>query len=342
MMHKKIRLYFEQNGIKYTQTCLTDMKVSTILMTMGALASCAWALPQAENVNAAMPIAQKEGRDIMLEFTGKEWCPPCIHLRTKILESAEFEQAVGDKYVLVEVVFPRLPSAVAAIPEEQRNANEKLLVHHRIETGLPTMVMLDAKGFPYAVVPGARRTTAEYLPLLEAATAQREKRDAAFARAASLKGMERAAALAEGLNAIPENCRDKYVDIVNEINALDPQNTLGYARVLTRFDNYRKQDEALKEIFNHLRNNRQPEALQGNIDMLIKYLDTPELEPELAQMAWRALGDTYVFQRRYKDVYESYKKAYEAAPDSRLAPRLKTAVEHYERNILPAVERGEL
>ena len=75
------------------------MKFSTILMTLGALGSCAWALPQAANVEAALPIAQKEGRDIMLEFTGKEWCPPCIHLRTKIMETAEFEKAVGDKYV---------------------------------------------------------------------------------------------------------------------------------------------------------------------------------------------------------------------------------------------------
>ena len=112
--------------------------------------------------------------------------------------------------------------------------------------------------------------------------------------------------------------------------------------MLTRFDNYRKQDAELKAIFDHLRNHRQPEALQGNIEMLQKYLATPDLEPELAQMAWRALGDTYVFQRRYKDIYECYKKAYEAAPDSRLAPRLRTAVEHYEKNILPAVERGEL
>lgn len=319
------------------------MKFSTILMTLGALGSCAaWALPQAANVEAALPIAQKEGRDIMLEFTGKEWCPPCIHLRTKIMETAEFEKAVGDKYVLVEVIFPRLPSAVAAIPAEQRNANEKLLVHHRIETGLPTVLLLDEKGLPYAQVAGARRTTAEYLKALDEAAAVRTARDAAFARAAGLQGLERAKALAEGLNAIPENCRDKYVDIVNEINALDPQNTLGYARVLTRFDNYRKQDAELKAIFDHLRNNRQPAALPGNIEMLQKFLKTPDLEPELAQMAWRALGDTYVFQRRYKDVYESYKKAYESAPDSRLAPRLRTAVEHYEKNILPAVERGEL
>ena len=311
-------------------------------MTLGALASCAWALPQAKDVNSAMPIAQKEGRDIMLEFTGKEWCPPCIHLRTKIMETAEFEKAVGDKYVLVEVIFPRLPSAVAAIPEEQRNANEKLLAHHRIETGLPTVLLLDEKGLPYAQVAGARRTTADYLKELEAAAAVRATRDAAFARAAGLQGMERATALAEGLNAVPENCRDKYTDVVNEINSLDPENTLGYARVLTRHGNFLKQKAALDAIFQELRSKRSPEYYDDNIKALKKYLETPDLEPELAQMAWRALGDTYVFQRRFKEVYESYKKAYEAAPDSRLAPRLKTAVEHYEVNILPAVERGEI
>ena len=289
-----------------------------------------------------MPLAKEQGRDIMLEFTGKEWCPPCIHLRTKILETAEFEQAVGDKYVLVEVVFPRLPAAVAAIPEEQRNANEKLLAHHRIETGLPTVLLLDAEGYPYAQVAGARRTTAEYLKALEAAAAVREVRDAAFEKALGLQGLERAAALAEGLNAIPENCRDKYPDVVNEINALDPQNTLGYARVLTRYANYRAQENQLKEILERSRGHFSVSDLETAAAELTRYLATPELEPELAQVAWRALGDTYAFQRRYKDVYAAYKKAYEAAPDSRLAPRLLDAVQHYERNILPAIERGEL
>lgn len=318
------------------------MKFSTILMTLGALGSCAWALPQAGSVEAALPLAQAEGRDIMLEFTGREWCPPCIHLRTKILETAEFEKAVGDKYVLVEVVFPRLPEAVAAIPEDQRQANEKLLVHYRIETGLPTVLLLDAQGYPYAQVAGARRTTADYLKELERASCIKATRDAAFARAAALQGMERAAALAEGLNAVPENCRDKYPEVVNEINSLDPQNTLGYARVLTRFAHYQQQQAALNEIVRQMRGRLASENLAASERRLKEYLQTPELEPELAQVAWRALGDTYAMQRRYKEVYEAYRKAFEAAPDSRLAPRLRTAVEHYEAHILPALERGEL
>lgn len=289
-----------------------------------------------------MPLAQEEGRDIFLEFTGKEWCPPCIHLRTKILETAEFEKAVGDKYVLVEVIFPRLPSAVAAIPESQRNANEKLLAHHRIETGLPTVLLLDAKGYPYAQVAGARRTTAEYLKALEEAAAVRKVRDDAFARAEGLQGLERAKALADGLNAIPENCRDKYPAVVNEINRLDPQNTLGYAKVLTRYSNFQKQDAELKAIFANMRGMPDAAKLVENEKVLKDFLTRKDLEPEIAQLAWRALGDTYAFQRKYLDVYKCYKEALQQAPDSRLAPRLRNAIEHYETNILPALERGEI
>lgn len=289
-----------------------------------------------------MPLAKEQGRDIMLEFTGKEWCPPCIHLRTKIMETAEFEQAVGDKYVLVEVIFPRLPSAVAAIPEEQRNANEKLLTHHRIETGLPTVLLLDAEGYPYAQVAGVRRTTADYLKALDEAASVRTKRDAAFARAEGLQGLERAAALAEGLNAIPENCRDKYPEQVKEINALDPENTLGYAGVLTRYANYQKQDAELKAIVDSMRGTPDAANLARSESVLKEFLQRKDLEPEIAQLAWRTLGDTYAFQRRYRDVYEAYKKAYDCAPKSRIAPRLEKAIQHYEKNILPAVERGEL
>lgn len=308
----------------------------------GTLAVHAWALPQAGSVEAAIPLAREQGRDIMLEFTGKEWCPPCIHLRTKILETAEFDKAVGDKYVLVEVVFPRLPEAVAAMPEAQRNANEKLLAHHHIETGLPTVLLLDAGGRPYAQVAGARITTAEYLKALEEAAAVRTVRDAAFERAEGLQGMERAAALAEGLNAVPPHCCDKYPEVVNEINRLDPQNTLGYARVLTRYANLEKQNAELKEIFDRTRGHNRPEEIKQLQAELQAFLKKPDLEPEPAQYAWRSLGDSYAFQRRYREVYEHYKRAYEIAPNSRLARRLADTIRHYEKNILPAVERGEL
>lgn len=300
------------------------------------------ALPQANSVDDAKAIARAQGRDIMLEFTGKEWCPPCIHLRTKILETAEFKKAVGDKYVLVEIVFPRLPDAVAAIPEEQRNANEKLLAYHRIETGLPTVLLLDAQGLPYAQIAGARRTPAEYIRELEKASATRATRDTAFARAGGLQGLQRAQALAAGMNTIPPHCRDKYAEVVNEINRLDPQNTLGYARVLTQQENYRKQMKALNDISDQIRGHVSPTEQKTAEQLILNFLNTPHLEPEPAQKAWRALGDIYAFQQRYKDVYTAYKKAYETDPDSRLAPRLKAAIQHYEMNILPAVERGEL
>ena len=318
------------------------MKIYTILLTFGMLVSSAWALPKAESVQTAMPLAADEGRDIMLEFTGKEWCPPCIHLRTKILETAEFDKAVGDKYVLVEVVFPRLPEAVAAMPESQRNANEKLLDYHHIQTGLPTVLLLDAAGRPYAQVAGARSTTAEYVKALEEAAAVRSVRDAAFARAEGLQGLERATALAEGLNAVPPHCRDKYPEIVNEINRLDPQNTLGYARVLVRYANLEKQNAVLKSIFDRTRGHNSPEEIKELQGELLAFLKTPDLEPEPAQHAWRSLGDSYAFQRRYHDVYACYKRAYEMAPNSRIARRLQDAIQHYEKNILPAVERGEL
>lgn len=301
-------------------------------------------MPVVSSMQEALPVAQAENRTILLNFTGKEWCPACIHLRTKIFASEEFKAKDGDKYIQVEVIFPRLPEAVEALGKEQMSANEELLNEYHITTGMPTIVMHDEKGLPFAVVVGARKEPAEYMAALAEAQQLRVKRDAAFAKAAGLQGMERAAALAEGLNALPENCRDKYPDTVNEINALDPQNTLGYKNVLIAPKLYAAQVKAYYELVDTFVGHMTPEDLVKQEKLMQDFIDnTPDLQPEVAQMAWRTKADTYAFMRNYKAMAEATRKAIDAAPNSKVAPRLKSNLQYFETNILPNLdENGNL
>ncbi len=289
-----------------------------------------------QSLREALPIAKSQKRTIILNFTGKEWCPACIYLRTKIFASDEFIKAAGDKYVEAEVIFPRLPEAVRALGQGKMAANERLLNEYHITSGFPTMVLHDEAGLPFAVIVGARRTPAEFLKELDDAQALRAKRDAAFAKAADLQGIERAKLLVEGLNALPVNCRSRYDAVVNEINAADPENTLGYKDVLLAPKLYAEQIEKLTRLMQSFTNHTDEKELRSQLEALRQFRDTtPNLQPEVDQMLWCATADVHALLREYEQMTECTRKAIQAAPDSERAPRLRINLQYMEEKILP-------
>jgi protein disulfide-isomerase len=90
---------------------------------------------------AAKADAKKEGKLLFLDFTGSDWCPPCMQMKKDTLDKPEFLEFAGKQLVLVEVDFPRRKSLTAA----QKKANQELATKFSIE-GYPTFMLLDAEG----------------------------------------------------------------------------------------------------------------------------------------------------------------------------------------------------
>lgn len=185
------------------------MKILTQIAALLVMAMAAQALPQAASMEDAMVQAAEQNRDILVDFTGSDWCTACVHLRSQIIGSEEFEKTYGERFVMLAVDFPRNPTAQAAIPEEERQLREQMLKGYGIE-GLPAVVLMDAKGMPYEIICGTRHTPAEYIALVEAGLQKRATRDAAFAEAANQTGRAKAKTLANGLKALPRPCRKHY------------------------------------------------------------------------------------------------------------------------------------
>lgn len=98
------------------------------------------------DLDAAKALAAKEGRQIVVEFSGRTWCGPCQALVREVLSTPEFEQFAANR-VVVHLDYPRkserTPEKVAANPELA-----KLLAlrdAYQLE-GFPTVVLLDASG----------------------------------------------------------------------------------------------------------------------------------------------------------------------------------------------------
>lgn len=311
--------------------------MKALLTSLALLSAPLFALPESASLAEALPVAQKEKRAIMLNFTGTDWCTACIHLRTKILDSAEFDAALGDKLLLVEIDYPRTPELVNKISKEEWQRRENLLVSYRAQ-GLPYAVLMDEHGYPFATIHGASRTTADYLPRIRQALAIREARDEALSKASHLSGAERAQALVDALNLLPEACRDKYPDLIREITAADPEDKWGYRKYLCGTDARISQMNDLRELLSQFRGKFQPEQLQTNIELLDEFLSRPNLDPDVRQEALRAKADSYAFLRDIPSMVRVMKEAYNVNPDSRLGKKLAENIRYAEEQLLPVIQ----
>ncbi len=92
--------------------------------------------------------AQKEAAQsqklILLNFSGSDWCVPCIKMKKEIFESATFTQYANSNLLLVKADFPRLKKN--KLSKQQTKQNEALAERYNPQGAFPFTVLLDANG----------------------------------------------------------------------------------------------------------------------------------------------------------------------------------------------------
>lgn len=174
------------------------------------------------DLEAAKKQASQDGRDILVSFTGSDWCGKGIKLKKEVFDQPAFA-AAADQFVLMEADFPenkQLPADVTA-------RNMKLQKELRLYERFPSVFLLDANGRPFARTGYNQGGADNYLKVLASFRAIRVKRDAAWAKAQDAQGVEKAKLLAEGLTLLNHELRPHYADVVAQIKALDPQDSTG-------------------------------------------------------------------------------------------------------------------
>lgn len=246
--------------------------------------------------------ARESGKNVFIEFTGSDWCGFCKILKKNVLSSPEFEKALGDQYVFLELDFPRKTS----LPEEQQKVNRELAKKMEI-TGYPSIVLTDKNGQPYAKSVGAPLKPDEFLKAAASWEQSKTDRDKHFERADALSGKEKAAALYDGLKTMDSSLwKPFYGEVVKEIEQSDPEDTCGY-----KSDTEKKERIAAqkREIVNIYKSNRMDlEKVGKELDTMLQRND---LEPVVRQqiMISNAVGS---FAQRRKESLETYKKDLDA------------------------------
>ncbi len=90
---------------------------------------------------ASIAAAASAKKPILLEFTGSDWCPPCMKQNKDVFEQAAFEDYAKDKLMLVKLDFPRRKEQAPEIKE----SNQQLAAQYAVQ-GFPTIILLSPDG----------------------------------------------------------------------------------------------------------------------------------------------------------------------------------------------------
>lgn len=255
------------------------------VMTMCLLAFGGWLMLQPESAKAANPdwltdmqkaqeIAAKEKKDLLINFTGSDWCSWCSRLKSEVFSKEDFGKA-KDKFVLVEMDFPQDESLV---PAKTREQNETWSNRFGVQ-GFPTIVLTDSQGRPYGSLGYVEGGPSAFLAELDKIAKVRETRDEEFAKANEAKGLEKAKLLASALEKIPaEYHLPMYRAEVQEIISLDDQDQAGLKTQFTKVVQQSDATERMNKLQQEVRLAFDKDGANGVLKLVKEAFDSKEAQ----------------------------------------------------------------
>lgn len=187
-----------------------------------AMAAAVVAVAPAEewgtDYTAALVRAQREGRAVLVNFTGSDWCGFCMRLKAEVLDDPEFAAWAGESFVLLEVDMPRR----ADVDPELLARNREICSRYAVE-GFPTLLVLDEQGRALGGLAGfegdrhlVRKVLSDGLRACEL-----------LRQGDSLQGEQKLACLLAVWKLLPDELRRLNPGLRAEIISLDEQDVSG-------------------------------------------------------------------------------------------------------------------
>ena len=172
--------------------------------------------------DSAVKEAKKEGKNLMLVFTGTDWIEICRVFYDEILSVPEFQEAVSEKFVLVKLEYPK----DNRLPREEATRKQLLKDAYRVR-GYPYVILTDEKGRPFGLNGYQPTTSDAYATQILSMAKAWEDRLAILEDAESMEGLEKAKRLIAGIPDLPGNLSARYFrKEMEEVIALDPDLSL--------------------------------------------------------------------------------------------------------------------
>ena len=116
------------------------MKTTCLLLVSALLINGDWLT----DFNEAREISRSENKKILLNFSGSDWCGPCIQMKKEVFETEVFRNFARENLVLVRADFPRLKKN--QLEKSLKLQNESLAAKYNPYGKFPYTVLLDSDG----------------------------------------------------------------------------------------------------------------------------------------------------------------------------------------------------
>ncbi len=100
-----------------------------------------------EDFDRAQQLALETNRDLLVDFTGSDWCSFCKMLNREVLSTSVFQEKASADYVLVKVDLPQTAAGLKSVPNMKRN--RELSRQYKIQK-FPTILQMTAEGHVYS------------------------------------------------------------------------------------------------------------------------------------------------------------------------------------------------
>jgi thioredoxin-related protein len=116
------------------------------------------------NFENAKVKAETENKNILLVFSGSDWCGPCMKLDKEVWKSLEFQTESNKSWVIYKADFPK-KKANQLLPESVES-NNKLAEKYNKNGSFPLVVLLDKKGKVIGMTGFKNVSATEYIKLI--------------------------------------------------------------------------------------------------------------------------------------------------------------------------------
>jgi thioredoxin-related protein len=266
---------------------------------------------------AAKKQAAAEHKDLLIDFTGSDWCIWCKKLNEEVFSHDEFKSGVKDKFVLLELDYPQ-DKEKAGVTEEIAKQNEELGKKFAI-AGYPTIMLCDASGKPFAKTGYQEGGPDKYVTSLDELRGKKAARDEAFAKAETATGVDKAKALVSAITVMgleDETFANSYGDVASQIKAADPKDETGFGKKLDSKAKFEAFGEKLKGF-------SASQDAAGALALVEETLKSDGFETEQLQQISGIKIQIFASQQKFDEALKAVEDTQKIDPSSEMSKQIE-------------------